>query len=109
MSNIELISYKEYPADQYTKAICIMRLDGQHVVSYGLKIFKNGGMSWRSASHSVTDNGVKENIEGYMAESRSREKQIIEFCKETARTHGAAPVAESAMPVSQPQNDNLPF
>lgn len=91
-NNLELVSYKEYPQDKYTKAICIIRIDGKHVVAYGCKVGKNGNPWWAPASHSVDDGSpTKAFIEGYMVDSRSEEKKVLEFVRECAKQNSDLP------------------
>lgn len=85
MSNLELISYKEYPSDQYTKAIATIRIDDKHVVSYAKKMTKNGNEFWAPATHSVTENGEKKYVEGYLNDSRSVDREIMDFVRSSSK------------------------
>ncbi len=93
MSNIELISYKEYPQDQYTKAIATIMIDGKHVVSYAKKATKTGNEFWTSATHNVMDNGEKVYVDGYLNESRSMGKQIMDFVRNVKKGPSALPTS----------------
>lgn len=125
MNNFEPISYQEYPEDQYTKAIAIVRIDGKHCVSYAKKQTKDGNTFWAPATHSVTENGKKTFIEGYLNESRSTDKALIEFVKQMANKHnysmqgsltatnGFVKTTQSQQTFSQPSggavDEQLPF
>lgn len=84
-SPYQLISYEEFPEDQYTMAVAEISIDQQHVVAYAKKKTKEG-FFWGPASIGVTKNGQKKYYHGYMIESRIREKQILEFIKNATRT-----------------------
>lgn len=84
--NLQLISFKEYPKDQFTRAICTLCIDEKHMVSYGKKILKDGREFWATANHSVQDDDNKKIfIEGYLPESRSMEKQIKDFITDSEK------------------------
>lgn len=85
MSKFELISYKVYPQDQYVEAVAKVRIDGKHIVGYALKKTKDGGKFWAPASISVTDNGEKKYIAGYMLDSRAEEELLNEFIIDSVR------------------------
>lgn len=107
MRNLELISYKEYPQDPYTKAVTTIRIDGKHVVSYAKKMTKSGNEFWSSPSANVIENGEKVFISGYMPDSRSDEKQIMDFVKNCGKLpHKASPSAH-ATPVPARSMDEV--
>src|SRR5215475_3028152 len=78
---LELISFKEYPEDQYTKAVAVVCLDGKYNIAYGKKITKDGKCWWGTASLQVTENGKKEYIDGFSMDSNKENTKILEFIK----------------------------
>ncbi len=96
--SLQLISFKEYTSDPYTKAICTVCIDEKHVVSYAKKIMKDGREFWATANHSVLDNGVKAFIDGYLPESRSMEKQIKDFISKSEKDSKSEVVKDDALP-----------
>ncbi|SRR5258708_7096870 len=96
--DLQLISFKDYATDPYTKAICSICIDGKHVVSYGKKIMKDGREFWTTANHSVQENGVKSFVEGYLPESRSMEKQIKDFISKAERDFKGEVPKDSEIP-----------
>ena len=85
MSKFELISYKVYPQDQYVEAIAKVRIEGKHIVSYALKKTKDGGKFWAPPSISITDNGEKKYVSGYMLDSRAEEEMLNDFIVDAVR------------------------
>lgn len=114
MSNLELISYKEYPSDQYTKAIATIRIDSKHVVSYAKKLTKQGNEFWAPATHNVTENGEKKYVEGYLNDSRSVDREIMDFVRNASKLprKSEPSVYAKEMPKSMDEvanNEALPF
>ncbi len=111
MSNLELISYKEYPSDQYTKAIATIRIDGKHVVSFAKKLTKTGNEFWSSPSINVNDQGDKVFIPGYMVDSRMEEKEMMDFVRNCSKLPKKAEASVHAKPTSMDEvaNDTIPF
>lgn len=115
MSNLELISYKEYPHDQYTKAVCTIRIDGKHCVSYGKKMTKQGNEFWAPATHNVTENGEKKYVEGYLLDSRMEEREVMEFVRNAGGNklpRKAEPSVFGGQPISMSEaaeSQSLPF
>ena len=115
MQNLELISYTEYPHDQYTKAIVTIRMDGKHIVSYAQKMSKDGKVFWAPATINVVDSqNQKQYIEGYLLDSRGDELKLMEFIKESAKKVQYAqslgnPLPAKAEAVAGQNNEPLPF
>lgn len=103
MSNLELISFKEYPQDQYTKAICTLCIDGKYVVSYGKKLTKEGKCWWQSASFSVTDGVSKQFIDGFSLDSKKENEKILDFIRQCEKGQQPTSMSEVAA------NDGMPF
>jgi len=103
MNNLELVSYKEYPQDQYTKAICTICIDGKYNVSYGKKLSKEGKSWWAPATFQVTENGAKEYVDGFEMDSNKANEKLIEFVKSQAKALSATSMSEVAI------DQQLPF
>ena len=87
--HLELMSYEQYPEDQYTSAVANVRIDGKYIVAYFQKKSKDGGLFWAPASTSVTKGGAKAYVQGFMMDSRFEEKKLTEFVN-SATTKGGA-------------------
>lgn len=113
MNKLELISYEEYPDDQYTKAVAIIAIDNEHVVAYAKKKTKDNNYFWAPPSIGVTKNGSKVYIDCYMNNYRIKEKQIQEFIKEKTRMLSQNSVSFQGSISNTPQeaagNEQLPF
>ncbi len=106
MSDIELISYKEYLSDQYTKAICTICLDNKYLVSYGKKLGKDGQVWWKAASFQVdTGGGVKAYVDSFEMDSNKAKEQILEFIRNADKAHGS----KSALNSGVAETSALPF
>jgi hypothetical protein len=108
MSNLEFVSYEEFPTDQYTKALCSFRIDGKYLAVYGKKLYKDGGMSWKAASHCVNANGAKKYEDGFSMDSKSDEKKILEFIRECEKKHASKFIDELPKEASV-HSEELPF
>jgi hypothetical protein len=108
MSNLEFVSYEEFPQDQYTKALCTIRLDGKYFAIYGKKLYKDGGMSWKTASHCVTANSSKRYEDGFGMDSISEGKKILEFIRECEKKHSSKFIDELPKEASV-VSEELPF
>ena len=107
--NIELVSYREFPSDQYTKAVCTVCLDGKYNVSYGKKITKDGKSFWAAATHGVSgDGGAKEYIAGFELDSNKENEKILAFVRSAASQAQKVPVEASLQQEVANQQD-LPF
>lgn len=109
--NFELVSYKEYPMDKYTKALCSILLDGKYLLTYGQKMTKDGRVFWSMPTHSVQETETeKEFVDGFSIDSKSLNTQIIEFVRQQAKQeqykqlNASAPISNVSGP-----DDNLPF
>ncbi len=106
MNNIELVSYKTYENDVYTKAICCICLDGKYLVSYGKKVGKDGQSWWKPASFSVDEgSGSKKYVDCFCMDSNKANEQILDFIRNAEKTQ--APRATSMSEVAA--NNGLPF
>ena len=103
MNNLELVSYQDYPQDQYTKAVCIVCIDNKYVVAYGKKVTKEGKEWWQSASMSVTKDGVKQFIDGFCLDSKKENEKILDFVRSVEKGQQPTSMSEVA------PNDGLPF
>ncbi len=113
MSNIELVSYKEYPSDQYTKAICTLLIDGKYCVCFGKKSGKDGQSWWKPATFSVDEGGgTKKYVDGFCMDSNSANEKMLEFVKQCEKNRGGVSVKASDVPFIQREVANeqpLPF
>lgn len=90
MNDLELVSYKEYPLDQYTKAICIVCIDGKYNVAYGKKLTKEGKSWWAPATFQMADSaGTKEYVTSFEMDSNKLNEKLLDFVKAAAQ--GMAP------------------
>lgn len=113
MTQITLIDYKEYPEDDWTKALCTVLIDEKHMVTYGKKVTKEGKKFWASANHSVKSGGNKVFVEGYLPDSGAMKKQILSFIERVEDQQ----VIKSAIPHTPPTSmkevadvqEELPF
>lgn len=109
----QLISYEEFPEDQYTMAVAEVMIDNAYTVAYAKKKNKEGNFFWGVASIGVTKNGVKKFYQSYIIESRSREKQIIEFIRNSTRSlsngNGVAMNASITPTQGDSANEHVPF
>jgi len=92
MNNYEFLEYKTYTVDLNDpktnfnpQASAMVRIDRKYVVIYFLKTFKDKPPFWAPISASVRVNGESKYLDGFMADSRSEEKAILEFIKENVR------------------------
>jgi hypothetical protein len=105
MTEIVLIDYKEYPIDEWTKALCTILVDSKHMITYGKKCTKDGKQFWAPAIHSVKSGTTKVFVEGYLPDSGSMKKQIISFIEKIENDHHSKPTSMSEVA----QDDGLPF
>lgn len=84
MNNLELVSYKEYPQDPYTKAICVVCIDGKYNVAYGKKLTKEGKSWWAPATFQVMENGTKTYTDSFEMDSNKANEKLLEFVKQSA-------------------------
>ncbi len=104
MINIELVSYKEYPKDQYTKAICTICLDSKYMVAYGKKIGKDGQSWWKPATFSVDEgNPQKTFVDGFLMDSNKANTAILDFIRNIEKSQTPTSMSEVAA------NNGLPF
>ncbi len=78
-------AYEATPEDQYVKEIVTLKFtaDGESwYVPYFHKTTKDGGAFWSAASAGVQVYGKKKFYEGFMIDSRHRDKQIKDFLTE---------------------------
>lgn len=106
MNNFELISYKQYPEDPYTKAIARVRIDRKHVVVYAKKEAKNGGAFWCAPSVSVTENGEKKYLSAHKLDSEVENEMLIEFIEEAVKQGAGGKIQQqgSVFPHGLPTN-----
>lgn len=104
-SNIELISYNEYPKDEYTKAICTLCLDGKYVVSFGKKCSKEGKMWWQTASFNIKNDNEKLYVDGFSLDSKKEHEKILDFIRLCEKGVTQTPTSMSEVAA----NDGLPF
>jgi hypothetical protein len=136
MIKFEFDSHEQTPEDQYVKEIVTFKFtaDGESwYVPYFHKTMKDGGAFWSPSSAGVQVFGKKKYFEGFMLDSRHRNKLIMDFLTERrwekqqqhAQTqgeyypHGMAKQAPVSPPTAQPtsmdevipqaQQDDLPF
>lgn len=125
MSNLEFLDYQQFPQDPYTNAIVEICIDGKHIVTYGQKKMKDGGMFWGPASISVTDGTKKIHFKGYQVDSQRDHDQIVRFIEQNVKNrtlprkgeslqypHGLVSSQTGQVPSSMSevnQNDQLPF
>jgi len=111
----QLSSYEEFPEDPYTLAVAEIMIDNAYTIAYAKKKNKDGNFFWSPASIGVTKNGVKKFYQSYIIESRTREKQILEFIKESTRSYsngkGVVMSASIVQPIQpgETANEQLPF
>ena len=108
MSNLEFVSYEEFPQDQYTKALCSLRLDGKYPPSTEKNSTKTVAWHGKSASHCVSANGAKRYEDGFGMDSKSEEKKILEFIRECEKKHASKFVDELPKEASV-HSEELPF
>ncbi len=106
--NFELISYTEYPDDQWTKAIVEVCIDGKYNIAYGKKVKKDGAVMWKPASHNVTKDGVKEYIDGFKLDSNKLDTQLDDFIRQSAKTAQYNTVKASQNPSISVSEDSMP-
>ena len=87
--HLELMSYEQYPEDEYTTAVANIRIDGKYIVAYCQKKTKEGGQFWAPASISVKKGGAKTFVQGFMLDSRFEEKRLIDFVSTASKNQGA--------------------
>lgn len=101
MSDLRVISFKEYPIDPFKKqkvnitAVCTVCIDEKHLVAYAKKVSEEGRAWWAAANHFVRDGDKNISIEGYLPESRSMDKQIkdlLEVAEKNAQAKKGAPI-----------------
>jgi len=113
LNKIELVSYEEFPEDEYTLAIATVCIDNEHVVSYAKKKTKEGNFFWSTPTIGVKKGGSKVYVECYLNNSRIKEKKILEFIKEKTRTlaQGGRVELTASLAANQNEasNEQLPF
>lgn len=101
MIKFEFESHESTPEDQYIKEIVMFKFTADSesfYVPYFRKLAKDGGMFWSPASVGVTKAGQKKYYDGFMLDSRHREKQIREFLESRAWERQGQQIAQMAQP-----------
>ena len=99
MIKFEFESHESTPEDQYIKEIVTFKFTAENesfYVPYFRKQSKDGGLFWSPASVGVTKHAQKKYCDGFMLDSRHREKQIREFLDERRWERQQAPIASPA-------------
>lgn len=108
----QLVSYQEFPEDQYTLAVAEILIDNAYTVAYAKKKTKEG-FFWAPPTIGVTQNGQKKYFQGYLIESRTREKQILEFIKNATRSFSNGNTVAMTGTIAPTQgdsaNEHVPF
>ena len=110
--HLELMSYETYPEDQYTSAVANVRIDGKYIVAMFQKKSKDGGTFWAPASASVTKNGVKSYVQGFMLDSRFEEKRLTDFVLNAQKQGGTMSGQASVFTptsASSVRNSDIPY
>lgn len=96
MIKFEFESHEFTPEDQYIKEIVTFKFttgNESFYVPYFRKQSKDGGLFWSPASIGLTKNGQKKYCDGFMLDSRHKEKQVKDFLDERRWEKSQAPMA----------------
>lgn len=103
MNKIEFVSHMSFPADEYTKELVYLCLDGKYRIAYVRKASKNGGLFWSVATIGVTCPHGKEYFPAFLQDSNFLEKDIKDFLERRSWERGQVQQQASAF---QPQELN---
>lgn len=87
MNNLEFIGYTPTPNDEHMKGIAEVKYTGEIILNYKHVNTKDGTSSFFAAPTTTIklDNSEKKYVSAFLIDSRTKEKAILDFVRESTK------------------------